>query len=297
MKAGRITRGIALASLGLVLMVSVSPLFAAEPAGDSPSNGRTVTCQVESMPAGGTLWFKIPYRKGIELVIDLIAIDGVFFDVFAPDQVRYFPAVGQSLGRSAPDPEDPIYQRSWQGQLVQNDFLLDYYYVRLTNTIGIEAKYRLCFKELRSPLIEPTGNSPVDGLTGTPCALQFLDGSSQIWHKIPYHSGKEFEIYLKTVSADANFDVFTPEQIKSWPALGPPIGQGTVNRNEIDYAKSWQGHLMNSDYYYVRVTNTGAAQIQYQLCLIEKEIPGPYQSPTPILPTPTPRPQFFPPFP
>jgi hypothetical protein len=246
------------------------------------------------MAGGGTVWYKIPYHKGVELAIDLTAIDGVYFDVFAPDQVQYFPSIGQSLGRSIPDPNDPIYQRSWQGQLVQGDFLLDYYYVRITNSIGIEVMYQLCFKEIKSSVVEPAGDNPANGLTSAPCALQFLEADSQIWHRVPYHHGKELELYLKTLFADIYFDVFTPEQVQSWPTLGQPIGRGTHNNNEPEYAKSWQGHLTDSNYYYVRVTNANVVQVQYQLCLIEREFPGPYESPTPIMPTPTRRPRFVP---
>jgi hypothetical protein len=292
MKADAIARWMVLVTLALVL--GVSSLFAGEPTGDSPASALAVTCLVKSMAAGSTVWYKIPYHKGMELTIDLTAIDGVYFDVFAPDQVQYFPSIGQSLGRSVPDPNDPIYQRSWQGQLVQGDFLLDYYYVRLTNSIGIEVMYQLCFKEIKSSVVEPTGDSPAHGLTSAPCALQFLDANSQIWHKVPYHSGNELELYLKTLSTDIYFDVFTPEQVQTWPTLGQPIGRGTHNNNEPEYDKSWQGHLTDSNYYYVRVTNANAVQVQYQLCLIEREFPGPYESPTPIMPTPTRRPRFVP---
>ena len=292
MKADTIARWMVLATLALAL--GVSSLFAAEPTGDSPSNALTVTCQVKSMAASGTVWYKIPYHKGMELAIDLIAIDGVYFDVYAPDQVQYFPSVGQPLGRSVPDPNDPIYQRSWQGQMVQGEFLLDYYYVRLTNSIGIQVMYQLCLKETQSSVVEPTGDNPANGLTSAPCALQFLDANSQIWHKVPYHSGNELELYLKTLFADIYFDVFTPEQVQAWSTLGQPIGRGTHNNNEPEYDKSWQGHLTESDYYYVRVTNANPVQVQYQLCLIEKEFPGPYESPVPIQPTPTRRSRFGP---
>lgn len=289
MKSNRIARWLVLIIFAVIIGLSASTLFAAGSNGDSPTNALSVTCQVESMAAGGTVWYKIPYHKGMELAIDLIAIDGAYFDVFSPDQVKYFPTVGQAMGRSAPNPSDPVYLKSWRGWMVQSDFLLDYYYVRITNTIGIEAKYQLCFGEISTFAVEPTGDSPQDGLTSAPCALQFLNANSQIWHKIPYQSGKEFELYLKTALADVDFDVFTPEQIRLWPNLGQPIGRGTVNKNEWDYAKSWQGHLIDSDYYYVRVTNATATLVRYQLCLIEKELPGPYELPTPTRPTPTPR--------
>ena len=292
MKVDTIARWMILVLVAPALILGVSSLFAAEPTGDSPSNALTVTCQVQSMAAGGTVWYKIPYHKGMELAIDLTAIDGVYFDVFAPDQVQYFPSIGQSLGRSVPDPNDPVYQRSWQGQLVQGNFLLDYYYFRITNSIGIQVMYQLCFKEIKSSVAEPTGDSPANGLTSAPCALQFLEAGAQIWHKVPYHSGNELELYLKTLSTDIYFDVFTPEQVQVWPTLGQPIGRGTYNNNEPEYDKSWQGHLLDSNYYYVRVTNANAVQVQYQLCLIEREFPGPYESPIPVMPTPTRRPRF-----
>ncbi|CAG1001032.1 hypothetical protein GPROT1_03881 [Gammaproteobacteria bacterium] len=285
-------RGMVLCLVALALMLGASSLSAAEPTGDSPTNALTVTCQIESMAAGSTVWHKIPYHKGMELAIDLTAIDGVYFDVFASDQVKYFPSIGQSLGRSVSDPNDPIYQRSWQGQLVQGDFWLDYYYVRMTNSIGIEVMYQLCVKEIKSSVVEPMGDNPVDGLTSAQGALQFLEADSQIWHKVPYHHGKELEIFLKTISTDISFDVFTPAQVQSWPTLGQPIGRGTYNNHEPEYDKSWQGHLTESDYYYVRVTNANPVQVQYQLCLIEKELPGPSESPT--KPTPTRRPRFVP---
>lgn len=290
MNTSRISRAIALVVAGLLLWVGASSILAADPTGASPSNGLAVTCQVESMATSGTIWYKIPYHKNTELKIDLTAVDGVYFDVFAPDQVKYFPAIGQALGRSVPDPNDPIYQRSWRGQLVQSDFVLDYYYVRLTNTIGIQVMYILCSNEIKSLAIEPTGASPADGLMSASCALQVLDANSQIWHKIPYSREAGFELYLKTVFDTIGFDVFTQEQIMYFPELGQPIGRGTVNRNEPAYAKSWQGYLPNTDFYYVRVNNPDSVQVQYQLCLNEKKLPGPYETPIPTaIPRPRPR--------
>jgi hypothetical protein len=288
MRASNAARAVVLGLFALALFPGASALLAAEPTGDSPSNGLAVTCQVESTASGSTLWYKIPYHPGTQLEIDLTAIDGVYFDVYSPDQVRDWPTLDQSLGRSVPKPADPIYLKSWQGQLVQSDYVLDYYYVRLTNTIGIKVIYQLCFKETQSEIVEPTGDSPADGLITTSCLLQSLDPNTQIWHKVPYHTGKELEIYLKTIFADLNFDVFTPDQIQAWPILGQPIGRGTPNIDEPEYADSWQGHLPDSGYYYVRVTNASAVQVHYQLCADEKELSGPLP-PTPISITPTPR--------
>jgi hypothetical protein len=293
MKSNRIARGLAFIILAIIIGLSTSTLFAVAASGDSPANVLTVTCQVESMMAGGTVWYKIPYRKGMELAIDLTAIDGVYFEVFAPDQVKYFPSIGKPLGQSAPNPSDPVYLKSWRGQMMQADFLLDYYYVRITNTIGIEAKYKLCANEIATLAVEPTGDSPQNGLTSAPCTLQFMNANSQIWHKVSYSSGKEFELYLKTSFANIDFDVYTPEQSRSFPNLGQPIGRGTVNPNEWIYAKSWQGHLMQDDFYYVRITNANSVQVHYQLCLNQWNLPNPYESPTPISPTRTPRVRVF----
>lgn len=283
----RIARSIALLLLAAVLVLGASSLLAAEPTGDSPADGLTVTCQVKSLAPGGKTWYKIPYHKEMELEIDLTAIDGVYFDVFAPDQVRYWPAIGQPFGTSAPNPVDPVYLKTWQGHLEQSDYVLDYYYVRLTNLLGFEVSYILCSQETVSTTVAPTGGSPATGLTAASCALLDLNANAQVWHKIPYHGGNELEVYLKTLSADISFDVFTPEQVKDWPALGHPIGRGTVNRNEPEYARSWQGHLPESDYYYVLVSNASAVPVQYQLCWVERIIEGLPPTPTRRPPTPT----------
>lgn len=293
MKSNRIARGLVYLVLAIILGLSTSTLFAVAASGDSPANALTVTCQVESMSAGGTVWYKIPYHKNVELAIDLTAIDGIYFEVFSPDQVKYFPSIGQALGRSVPNPSDPVYLKSWRGQMAQADFLLDYYYIRITNTIGIEAKYKLCAIDIATLAVEPTGDSPQNGLTSAPCILQFMNANSQIWHKVSYQSGKEFELYLKTSFANIDFDVYTPEQIRSFPNLGQPIGRGTVNPNEWAYAKSWQGHLMQDDFYYVRIMNANSVQVHYQLCLKQWNLPNPYELPTPILPTRTLRGRVF----
>ncbi|HEX7587386.1 MAG TPA: hypothetical protein VF478_03640 [Anaerolineae bacterium] len=282
-------RLIALVLLAAALLVGVSSLRAAEPTGISPSDGQTVTCQVKNLSPAGTTWYKIPYHKGVELEIDLTAIDGVYFDVFAPDQVRYWPAVGAALGTSADSATDPVYLKTWQGHLEQADFVLDYYYVRVTNLLGFEVSYILCSHETASTIVEPTGDSPANGLTAASCALLILNPTTQVWHRIPYHGGNELEVYLKTVSTDASFDVFTPEQVKNWPALAQPIGRGTVNKNEPDYAMSWQGHLPSDDSYSVLVRNAGAVSVQYQLCWVERKLEGLPPTRTPR-PTSTPRP-------
>ncbi len=287
MQRERIARSIALFLLAAVLVLGASSLLAAEPTGDSPLDGLTVTCQVKSLAPGGKTWYKIPYHKRMELEIDLTAIDGVYFDIFAPDQVKYWPTVGQAVGTSAPNPVDPVYLKTWQGHLEQGDYVLDFYHVRLTNLLGFEVMYQLCFQESASAVVEPTGDSPASGLTATPCSLQFLNPNVQIWHKVPYHTGNELELYLKTISADIRFDVYTLEQTKAWPNLGQSIGRGTPNKNEPEYARSWQGHLQESDYYYVLVSNASSVPVQYQLCWVERKLEGLPPTPTRRPPTPT----------
>lgn len=283
----RIARSMALLLLAATLVVSASSLRAAEPTGDSPFDGLTVTCQVKNLAPAGTTWYKILYHKGMELELDLTAIDGVYFDVFAPDQVRYWPAVGQAIGTSAPSPADPVYLKTWQGHLEQADYVLDYYHVRLTNLLGFEVSYIFCSQETASTTVAPTGDSPANGLTAASCALLGLNANAQVWYKIPYHTGNKLEVYLKTLSADISFDVFTPEQVKDWPTLGQPIGRGTVNKNEPEYARSWEGHLPTDDYYHVLVRNASAVPVQYQLCWVERKLEGIPPTATPGPPTPT----------
>ena len=131
--------------------------------------------QIETKP-----WYKIPYHKGMELELDLTAIDGVYFDVFAPDQVRYWPGVGHTMGTSAPGPADPVYLKTWQGHMEQADYILDYYYVRVTNLLGFEISYILCSHETASTTVEPTGDSPANGLTAASCALLTLNPNAQV---------------------------------------------------------------------------------------------------------------------
>jgi hypothetical protein len=97
MKVNQAVHVFVLGLFALALLHSASALLAEEPAGDSPSNALTVTCQIESMAAGGILWYKIPYHKGAQLEIDLTAIDGVYFDVYAPDQVTDWPTLDPAI--------------------------------------------------------------------------------------------------------------------------------------------------------------------------------------------------------
>ncbi len=283
-------RWMALLMLACTLFVGASSLRAAEPTGGSPFDGLTVTCQVMNLAPAGTIWYKIPYHKGMGLYLDLTAIDGVYFDVFSPDQIRYWPSVGQAIGSSAPNPADLVYLKTWQGHMEQADYALDYYYVRLTNLLGFEVAYVLCSHETLSTTVEPSGDSPANGLVFASCALLVLNPNGQVWYKIPYHIANELEVYLKTLSADTSFDVFTPEQVKSWPTLGQPIGRGTVNKNEPEYARSWEGHLQTDDSYYVLVRNVGAVPVNYQLCWAERKLEGIPPTATPGPPTPTPQP-------
>ena len=287
MQRNKLAHLVALVLFAAALWVGTSSLRAAEPTGNSPSDGLAVNCQVKNLPPAGTIWYKIPYHKGMELEIDLTAIDGVYFQVFSPDQVRYWPAVGTAFGTSADSASDPVYLKTWQGHLEQADYVLDYYYVRVTNLLGFEISYILCSHETASTTIEPTGDSPTNGLTPASCALLVLNANGQVWYKIPYHTGNKLEVYLKTLSADISFDVFTPEEIKDWPTLGQPIGHGTVNKNEPEYARSWEGHLSADDYYYVLVKSASAAPAQYQLCWVERKIEGIPPTATPGPPTPT----------
>ena len=101
MHKDKLARVVALFLLAATFIVGASSLRAAEATGGSPGDGLTVTCQVKNLPPAGTTWYKIPYHKGMELEVDLTAIDGVYFDVFAPDQVKYWPTVGTALGTRA----------------------------------------------------------------------------------------------------------------------------------------------------------------------------------------------------
>ncbi|MCL4393693.1 MAG: hypothetical protein M1482_02580 [Chloroflexi bacterium] len=292
LRTQRIARGLVVLLLALAALYGSSSLLEAEPRGTSPFDGREVTCSVESVAAGGMTWFRVPYDPAMGLELDLTAIDGVYFEVFAPDQVVDWPTLGEPMGQSEPDAEGTAHQQTWQGRLTQADnLILDYYYVRLTNTIGIEAKYRLCSKGIKADVPDPSGDSPADGLTAPSCAYESADAGSEVWHKVPYHSGKELELYLIAASPDVGFDVFTPDQVRYWPTMDQPIGRGTRNPNEPDYAATWKGHLTKSDYYYVRVTNTSGVTVPYQLCTQESKIPGPPETPTPGYPLPTGQPQ------
>jgi hypothetical protein len=211
--------------------------------------------------------------------------------------VSDWPTVGDPLGQGEPSPVGPSYETSWQGQLERGDYVRSFYYVQVTNTIGIQALYRLCATQIESAESEPTGDSPANGLTSPPCSLEVVNGNTQIWHKVPYHAGKELELYLATVSPDISFDVFVADDIVDWPALAAPVGRGTSNPTEPDWASSWQGHLGNDDYYYVRVNNAAGISVEYHLCTIETDISGPVPTPTPGYPIPTSRPGPRPPRP
>jgi hypothetical protein len=287
MQTSRKARWIALFLSAATLLIGASSLRAAEPAGESPFDGQTVTCQVRNLAPGGATWYKIPYHTGVDLELDLTAIDGVYFDVLAPDQVRNWPAVGQPMGTSAPSPVDPVYLKTWQGHMELGEYILDFYYVHLTSLLGFETSYILCSHETAVATLEPMGDSPANGLTVASCSLRMLDPVAQVWYKIPYHTGNQLEIYLKTLSPGMGFDVFTPAQIKAWPTLDQPIGRGTVNKNEPEFALSWEGHLLNSDYYSILARNATSTLVPYQLCWAERKLEGLAPTRTPRPPTPT----------
>ena len=143
---------------------------------------------------------------------------------------------------------------------------------------------------------DPTGDSPANGLPvgAAPvemCSSQTLAPGAQVWLKVPYHAGKDLEMYAKNATG-VNFDVYDPSQIANWSTLPPqPIGRLTPNKNEPDYTKSWQGHLAQgavSDFYYVLVTNTTGSPVTFSFCTHETEKfvppPGPTCVPLPPIP-------------
>jgi hypothetical protein len=288
----RIARWLVVLLLASAALYGSSSLLEAQTGGESPSNARDVTCGVQSVAADGETWLRVPYDPAAGLELDLTAIGGVYFDVFAPDQVMHWPTLGVPMGRSETASGEPSHQQSWHGRLTQaGTLILDYYYIRLTNTIGIQAQFLLCSKRIASDVVDPSGDSPADGLLAPSCAYESAGAGAQVWHKFPYQSDKELEIYLLTASADLTFDVYTYDQVRYWPTLDPPVGRGTRNPTEPDWASSWEGHPIGSDYYYVRVTNASGAAIGYQLCTIEKQVSGPPPTPTPGYPLATAVPQ------
>ncbi len=141
---------------------------------------------------------------------------------------------------------------------------------------------------------DPLGVSPSNaallgaGASET-CLNQTLAPGAPMWFQVPYHSGKDLEIYARGDAA-VDLAVFDPRQISSYPQLDKPTGLLTPNRNEPQYSKSWLGHLWLgtvSGSYFVRGINNSAGPVTFSLCTAEREqfFPPPAPWPT-ALPCP-----------
>jgi hypothetical protein len=123
---------------------------------------------------------------------------------------------------------------------------------------------------------DPTGDSPANAIpistsTFEICTSFTLAPGASIWIQVPYHAGKDVEIYAKNAPG-VNFDVYDPQQIGGFPTLPNPTGRLTPNPDELNYTKSWRGHLgtgATSGFLYVLITNTNATPITFSLCTIE----------------------------
>ncbi len=163
MRIGTFLRLAALGVFGAVLLIWAGSLAAADPAEDSPQNGipmtssPTETCTTLTVPAGGSLWLKVPYHVGTDLEMHVKTADGLNFSVYDPSQVANWPTLSpQPIGRLLPDPDEPGYTDTWKGNLPQSD----YYYVLVTNPTAFPVTFSFCTIETNKfvppPMILPT---------------------------------------------------------------------------------------------------------------------------------------------
>lgn len=124
---------------------------------------------------------------------------------------------------------------------------------------------------------DPAGDSPKNGIpqSSAPyeiCSTQTLAPGAQVWLKVPYHAGKDLEMHVKTADG-LHFDVYDPSQVTNWPTLPPqPIGRLLPDPNEPGYTDTWKGHLVQSDFYYVLVTNPSGLPVTFSFCTIETDL-------------------------
>ena len=174
-KIGAIVRVAALLLLGGVLLVWATTLAAADPAGDSPSNGipvgaaTTETCVSQTLAPGAQIWFKVSYHAGTDLELRSKSANGVTFAVYDPQKASSYPSLPDPTGLLTPNSNEPGTTSTWQGHLAQGN-ASDFYYVLVTNTNTFPVTFSFCTieKQLFTPPAQ-TGGAPTFTLRDT-CA-------------------------------------------------------------------------------------------------------------------------------
>ncbi len=94
MKISTVLRLAALVVLGAVLLAWAATIAAADPAGDSPSDGivvgsaTTEMCEVQILAPGAQVWFKVSYHAGTDMELRSVNAGRVTFAVYDPQQVE-----------------------------------------------------------------------------------------------------------------------------------------------------------------------------------------------------------------
>ena len=115
------------------------------------------------------------------------------------------------------------------------------------------------------------GELPTTALDTT-CDWQPLDGGGDTWYRIPYNQGTQLEITLDDYGAGVSFEVWDPDQVKSWgtPDQVMPVGNGSPNPDEPGHDLTWAGHLAGNGTYFVHLTNNDAVADSYRLCSTQR---------------------------
>jgi hypothetical protein len=173
----------ALVVLGAVLFVWATALAAADPAGDSPSNGipvgsaTTETCVSQTLTPGAQIWFKVSYHAGTDLELRSKNAGGVTFAVYDPQKASNYPSLPNPTGLLTPNSNEPATTSTWQGHLAQGN-TSNFYYVLVTNTNAFPVTFSFCTieKQLFTPPAQ-AGSSDVTTTSTTTICVTYPSGA------------------------------------------------------------------------------------------------------------------------
>ena len=159
------------AALGLVLVGGSAALAATAGANPSAALDLSTAANWQTLNAGGTMWYQIPYHAAtvLEIQLDGYNVGGVQFEVYTAEQLSpdVSTVLSGPIGRGSPNPDEPSHDLTWAGRFVDDRFV----YVMVKNTSVWNLPFRLDHLELIPGYVTPeppTSPAPVIRVRGTP---------------------------------------------------------------------------------------------------------------------------------
>ncbi len=95
----------------------VAPKVVNIPNGDSPTTARDIAGTWQSIPPGGSVWYKTPYSDGyrvLDLWLDTTAQNALGLSLFSPDQTDGLSPNTKPIGRGSFNKGEPSHALTWK---------------------------------------------------------------------------------------------------------------------------------------------------------------------------------------